>query len=568
MATARRVTVIAHELRGFRPVGGMGTATTFLALALARQGHAIEILLGKHPLASLDPYWAGVYREAEIEFRQAPAGAEPVEPWHFDYPRRVELGLRETTPDVVIAHDFGAPAYVALRLRQAGLAFEETMFVVFCHGPRRYVVDLSPTLPLGDLQTVLAVGVLEQAAVELADVVVSPSAYLLDWMRERGWKLPAQSRVIPYFTPGWALGEPVQAAGRHDSEPLRRLVFFGRIDEKKGLKILAGALNALEPERLRGVELEFVGRPTNTWTRERAAGLLSDRTARALANVRFETELDQPQALARLRRPGTLVVMPSLQENSPNTVYESLEHGIPFIASNVGGVPELITPADHERVLFEPNVGSLAETLDAILADGQVPPPAGAAFEPSTAASRWADVLDLRPPRAAVHEPDAAELEAVASGSSPFVVVLDEGDRPDPGLVETLLRAQHATKADVVTCGIRVDGTLRFFPGDAGGLGALENTYGTAGLVRRSLLADLTEPVPSPRDRAWPLFARLAASGARIVSVPAAIMERQEPPGSAQDDPVGALLALQELEAALPDALKGAARLAAGLTVG
>src|SRR5213593_2487987 len=200
MATARRVTVIAHELRGVRPVGGMGTATTFLALALARQGQVVEILLGKHALDSLDPSWADVYRKAGVSIREAPRSAEPVEPWHLQYPRSVELGLRASPPDVVIAHDFGAPAYTALRLREAGLGFEETLFVVFCHGSRRYVVDLSPAVALGDLRTVLAVGVLEQAAVELADVVVSPSAYLLDWMRRRGWRLPERSHVIPYFT--------------------------------------------------------------------------------------------------------------------------------------------------------------------------------------------------------------------------------------------------------------------------------------------------------------------------------------------------------------------------------
>ena len=94
MATARRVTVIAHELRGVRPVGGMGTATTFLALALARQGQVVEILLGKHALDSLDPSWADVYRKAGVSIREAPRSAEPVEPWHFQYPRSVELGLR------------------------------------------------------------------------------------------------------------------------------------------------------------------------------------------------------------------------------------------------------------------------------------------------------------------------------------------------------------------------------------------------------------------------------------------------------------------------------------------
>jgi hypothetical protein len=131
--------------------------------------------------------------------------------------------------------------------------------------------------------------------------------------------------------------------------------------------------------------------------------------------------------------------------------------------------------------------------------------------------------------------------------------------------VQTLRAAQRLTNADVVTCGIRVDGTIHLFAGDAGGLGALANTYGTAGLVRRSLLDGLGDPVPAPRDRAWPLLARLAASGARIVSLPAALVERQQPPGSVGDDPVGALLALQELERGLPEPLKGAARLAAGL---
>ena len=66
MASVRRVTVIAHELRGFRPAGGMGTATTFLALALARLGHSVEILLGKHDPRSVEPHWADVYREAGI----------------------------------------------------------------------------------------------------------------------------------------------------------------------------------------------------------------------------------------------------------------------------------------------------------------------------------------------------------------------------------------------------------------------------------------------------------------------------------------------------------------------
>jgi O-antigen biosynthesis protein len=607
MPTARRVTVIAHELRGFHPVGGMGTATAFLALALARMGHSVEILLGKHPVGSIDPDWESVYSRAGIGIRPAPR-SDPIEPWQFAHAHCVSLGLRADLPDVVIAHDFGAPAYSALRLRQAGIAFDDTLFVVFCHGTRRYVANLSPNMALGDLRTVLGVSVLEQVSVELADVVVSPSAYLVDWMRGEGWQLPERTLVIPYFTRSGATGESVPAAARPDPEPIRRLAFFGRVDEKKGLKLFAAALDALEPERLNGVELEFIGKTTATWTAERAKALLSDATKRALRGVAFETELDQRQALERLRRPGTLVVMPSLQENSPNTVYECLEEGIPFIASNVGGVPELIASDDRARVLFEPTAKGVEAAIRRVLAEGNVPAPARPAFDRGASPDRWAEVIEMQPqPRmddkgdadgqvdvvvvrrrseeallrcvAALEDQSYVNFEVIVAetrqagldqGSAPYVVFLDEEDVPEPELLKTLLAARRATGADVVTCGLRLvlgDGErrLHFFTGDPGGLGAVANAYGNVALFRRAVLSDQTDPPPGARDPDWPLLARLAGAGASIVSVPLALVQRRARPGSAEDDPAAALLVVQQLERALPDPLRGSARLAAGL---
>jgi glycosyltransferase involved in cell wall biosynthesis len=626
--------VIAHELRGFLPVGGMGTATTFLALALARLGHSVEILLGKHSLRSIDPYWETVYNGAGVRVRPAPQGEEPVEPWHFVHPHRIELGLRADLADVVIAHDFGAPAYSALRLRQAGIAFENSLFVVFCHGTRRYVVDLSPNIALKDLRSVLGVSVLEQASVELADVVVSPSAYLLDWMRGQGWRLPERTLVIPYFTRSDATGETPWVAARPEPDPIRRFAFFGRVDEKKGLKTFAAALNALEPEELKGVEVEFIGRTTASWTRDRVEALLSEPTRQALRRVVFETELDQHDALARLSRPGTLAVMPSLQENSPNTVYECLEHGIPFIASDVGGVPELIAPDDRARVLFEPTSQGVEAAIRRVLAEGFVPPPARPALERAVSFDRWAEVIETQPDRrvdggdeddegrvdvVVVHRDsrealqrclaalqhqsyvnfevvvattrptelrehvaasrvvvserpsvEAARHAGLSGGSAPYVVFLDEDDIPHDQLLKTLLQARRGARADVATCGLRIsgdhgEGTLHLFSGDPGGLGAVANAYGNVALFRRTALGDLTGTWPAGRDADWALFARLAASGASFVSVPQALVERRAAPGSVEDDPAGALHAVQQFEHALPDPLRGSARLVAGL---
>src|SRR5689334_3419753 len=178
-AAPRRVTLVANELRGLHPAGGIGTATAFLALALARMGHETEVLIGWQPDRALDPYWDSVYREAGVQIRRTFPSAESVEPYYFGVMRNVERALRDAPPDVVIANDFGAPIYNALRLRQARLGFEETLFVLFCHGTRRYLLDLSREAATDDLRYILAISGLEQAAVELADVVVSPSAYLV-----------------------------------------------------------------------------------------------------------------------------------------------------------------------------------------------------------------------------------------------------------------------------------------------------------------------------------------------------------------------------------------------------
>lgn len=54
-------------------------------------------------------------------------------------------------------------------------------------------------------------------------------------------------------------------------------------------------------------------------------------------------------------------------DNSPNTVLECLSYGIRFVASNTGGIPELVHPDDRAHVLFDPYPDSLATLLNYIL---------------------------------------------------------------------------------------------------------------------------------------------------------------------------------------------------------
>jgi glycosyltransferase involved in cell wall biosynthesis len=457
-----------------------------------------------------------------------------VEPRHFARARNVEAALRADPPDVVVVQDLGALGYTAIRLRSLGLAFERTSFVVFCHGTRQWVTDVSRKVRV--LPGAHAVTVLERASVELADAVVSPSAYLADWMRGEGWRLPTQTFVIPHVSRAAATREP-RPAPVEPAERIERIAFFGRLEERKGVGPFVEAVNSLDSD----VDVEFLGRPTPLWPVERIGELITHE------HVTFETGLDQHEAMARLRRPGTLAVIPSFEENSPNVIYECLENGIPFIASDVAGIRELVAADDRARVLFEPTPDGIAAALRHALANCGALLPARAAFDDGESLRRWDDVFALpaQPPPPAA----AGELEPG------WVVLRDDGDVDGPELVETLVRAQQVSGADVVTCGVSVNGATHLFPGEPGALGLLSNAYGTVALVRSAL-------VEGREDMArWPLLAQLNLEDAKIVSVPLPLATTATAPATLQTQPAEALRVLASFEQALPENLEFLAEL-------
>jgi O-antigen biosynthesis protein len=589
--------MVTSQLLGFDAVGGVGAATAWLALALGRMGHEVRLLYTQQQhINPMDSEWARRYDEAGVRVQTLPLLDVPVEPRGFARLRAVELALRASPPDVVIVHDYGAPAYIAMRLRQLGLAFQDTRFVVYCHGTGPWHKEVTRNARMST--DMLAFARLEQAGVELADLVVSPSGYLVEWMRRKGWRLP-ETRVIPLVTRPTAMGEPSRALVDRDAErPVERIVYFGRLEERKGIRPFAAGLNVLAPELLDGIDVEFLGGATKDWAPERVSGLLSERTRHTVRQVSFETELGQEEALARLSRPGTLAVIPSLAENSPNVVYECLEAQIPFLASAAGGIPELIAPEDRRRVLFPPTVEGVSAALHRALAEGGALRSVRPAFEGADVLRAWGDAV-APDPRGVAREferpavdavvagcgpadpclvaleaqgyehlkviPSASREEGLRAGTAEWVVFLDAADVPRPDFVEVLVQAQAASGADAVSCAVVRDEREHFFLGEPGGVGLLSNAYGAAPLVRRSLLGEMGTNFPVHGDQDWPLLARLNAAGAHVVSVPLPLLSRSASPGTIEHDPSDALLVVDAFEAALPHQLRPLARLAAAL---
>jgi glycosyltransferase involved in cell wall biosynthesis len=573
--TPRRVTIVASELLGRPGTGGAGTADSLLAVTLGRHGHDVRLLIasGRH-IGELNSQWTRVYADAGVHVTVL-EGAHDVRPSYLAPPYEVYEALRDQPPDVAIANEWRGLGWAALRARQTGLALGDTAFVVHCHSPGRVLTAFAAKVP--DTLERFGEDVIERASIELADAVVSPSAWLFGWMRGHAWPVPDDARVIQYIRQSAALGEAAES--RAAPQRIRRLVFFGQLREGKGIRIFLSALRRIDPALLDGVEVLFLGAGRPPWT--------SDRIVAAVPTgaVRVENRLERETALAELQQPGTLAVMPSLLDNSPNTVAECIEHGVPFVATDTGGIPELVAAEDRARVLCAPTSDAIAAALTRALTSAEGFAPARAARDAGESVSAWLELVEaIEPPARAESRPAAAvsvvatsdeserrarrlagatrsvkanvvrarsRREAMASVAADWIVFLDDDDQPDDGMLETLVAAQAASGADVVTAAVRpaaASGAVELFLGDAGALGLVENRYGVIGLVRRTMLA--AEQVgDGVVDADWPLLAGLTLAGARIVSVPEAVASHTGVVGSVADVPGDGVTVLEAFEA-------------------
>lgn len=438
---SRRVCFVVSDLLGLVTNSGIGTATSFTSLVLAGAGYDVT-LLHTRDAATLDPSWDERYRSAGVAVEQV--APMIVAPGHLSASYRVYEHLKHREFDVVVFQDWLALGWASMQAKRAGLAFARTQLVHISHGPDAWLheANLQIALALEDLALAHA----GQMSAELADTVMGPSRYLLDWMEGAGWRLPERRFVVPYFTEGHAdatLGRPRrEVPGRAGPAPLREVAFFGRLERRKGVHVFAAAFNKVDPSLLEGISISFLGREA-TFEKHDVLAMFDGAVHRGVAGIEFHTGLDNEAACRHLGRAGTLAVIPSLVDNSPNTIYECVERGIPFLATGTGGTPELLHEDDRARCLVDPEPAALAGALTAALEAGVTPAPARPAFDMATSLRLWDEILAWEappPPPVDVREP-------------PLVTaVVPHHDRPAllPTAVEALDAQDYANMEIVV----------------------------------------------------------------------------------------------------------------------
>ncbi len=414
------VCIVTSELIGPFNNGGIGTSMTGLAQTLAAAGFPVTVLYtgGHLESESERARWRSRYAGIGIalvwlvDFSAQPIRG-PLARCGFSVPWHVYGYLRANRFDVVQFNDCMGEGFYCLAARRLGAAFRDTVMFVGLHSPSQWIFEINRTLPSALLHA--AFNYAERLSVKSADVLWGPSRYLIDWARDNGFDPPDGTYVQKYVLPTVPLfGPPAAAAQERTSTPVipREIVFFGRLEERKGLRTFCEALHIMnEALADAGVKVTFLGKEGTVGDRP-ALDYLSEQAVRWSFETSIIATYGQQEAVAHLRSGTAVAVMASPADNSPCTLYEAMAIGIPFIAARTGGIPELVDERDHEEVLFEPRPEALAGRLSQVISGGIVPARAAEASEDIL--GRWVSAFESHRQLAAPVPAPSQRLAAVA----------------------------------------------------------------------------------------------------------------------------------------------------------
>ena len=380
-----QIWIVTNEMVAFHKNGGLGTATTGLIETLSARGVNLCIIYTARLDLKADYVRTAIaaIKARGIEFICL---QEIVPDEWMSQPRRISYGcywlLRDRRPAIVHFNDYLGNGYYTAQARYTGAALQNTIVVATVHGPTRWAqgIDERPVATPEQQEICF----LEEKTLEFCDAVLGVSHHLLDWLKHEGVALPRHSHVHKNIMPALA---DVALHRRLRARQLTEVVFFARQDVRKGFLIMLQAIRAVSAD-LPQLKFTFLGKFSNI-AGEHSGALALDELRNVPTMIDFRHDLDRDAALRYLRRQGVLAVIPSMDENSPCTVFECIVEGIPFIASAVGGIPELVAAENQASVLFEPTAAALAAKIHDVAENGVQQ--ATLAFDPPTIATQMVD---------------------------------------------------------------------------------------------------------------------------------------------------------------------------------
>lgn len=398
------ITLITPQIPIAYRNGGIGTFTKHYLQVLVNNGqHDVTLIYTgwqEQPPEAWQPYYSkqGIKVRTVYEENKLPgmgAGYSPLV-------RISEIAdqLIPEDADVVICADYRAAGLVAARRRKFR-ANKMPVLATIIHGPSAWHLQGQRQWP--STYDDLAGTFFEQYMTEHSDIVAAPSQYSIDWARGNGWRLPPGERIFVLKYP-WTPGpDYVAEPAEPPAAAFKRMVYFGRIETRKGIDLFVDALLTLKGDPcLAGLEADH---PYSSLA-ELAAMLEVE--IGIPVNLQTELESDEAQQFLRQRATDTLVVAPSRAETFGYTIIEcSLIPGLNLIFADAGGTREVLDGEAAAQQMFAPTVPALRAKLAEWLAHGPRPHDQLGHYQWKEANWRWGNFTQKLADYTAEYKPKA-----------------------------------------------------------------------------------------------------------------------------------------------------------------
>jgi len=328
---------ILHATRA--PVGGIFRQILDLANGQAERGHHVGIIAdsltgGERAEAAL----AEIAPRLKLGVHRIAIRREPLPIDALVWARFLRL-IRRVKPDVL--HGHGAKAGAFIRLNTAP---KDAIRVYTPHGGSLH-------FPLTTLKGNIY-GRLERYLMNSTDLFLFESAFALNTYQRTIGKPEGLVRCVFNGVTAAEFDPIVKAEDATD------VVYVGEFRHIKGADLLIDAV----------AQLRAGGKPvtlTLAGDGEESDSLKAQVQRLGLADaVRFIGHVKARYGFSK----GSLLVVPSRGDSMPYVVIEAAAAGIPMVAANVGGIPEIF--GSHTNALFAPNnATAMADAIETALKD-------------------------------------------------------------------------------------------------------------------------------------------------------------------------------------------------------
>src|SRR5271166_2144082 len=136
-----KICLVCNEILGACQSGGIGTATSHLALLLARNGHSVTLFCtDAAPLEPMSP-WPSYYMAANVTLHRFLVSREQINPTWMRQPVEIYEQLQYSDFDVILFQEWMALGHACMVAKRAGLAFRNTTLAVIMHSGTSWILQ-------------------------------------------------------------------------------------------------------------------------------------------------------------------------------------------------------------------------------------------------------------------------------------------------------------------------------------------------------------------------------------------------------------------------------------------